>query len=102
MISYRFDEERQFALHYAHQLEDALTLSILESGRVRNRDDAIHLSRFFWRMVDASIADEKAGIELPWDENAEFWTEKLLHTFSGYLQGAGYEAAWDEVSDQQP
>jgi len=102
MIQYKFDEEREFALHYARQLDDKRVLEILQNGRVANRDDAIQLSRFFWKMVDASIAEEQSGDPLPWDENAEFWNEKLLYSFSGYLQRAGFEDAWDEVSDQQP
>ncbi len=55
----------------------------------------------FWKMVDASIEDEENKTKLPWVEGAEFWNEKLMYSFSGYLERSGYESEWDEVSDKQ-
>ncbi len=95
MIKYKFKEELAFAKHYAEKLQDNKALAILESGDVRNKEEAIYLSDYFWRMVDASIEDEKNGVDLPWDENAEFWTEKLMNSISGYLERTGYEDQWD-------
>jgi len=101
MITYRFEEELKFAVYYAQKFEDERLLEILEQGEVKNAGDAILLSEFFWKMVDASIEDEKQNVELPWTESGEFWNEKLLNSLSGYLERAGYEKEWDEVLDKQ-
>lgn len=101
MINYRFDEEKDYLLYYAQRLDDTLTQNILNSGTVASSAEAEHLSRFFWRMVDTSIEDEKQKIQLPWPENAEFWNEKTMRSISGYLERAGYEAIWERVSDEQ-
>jgi len=101
MIEYKFDEEKEYILHYAKKLHDNRTLDILNSGNVNDAEDAIYISQYFWRMVDSSIEDEDAGIELPWPEGAEFWNEKIMNTLSGYLERAGYESEWDSVVDEQ-
>jgi hypothetical protein len=101
MIEYRFKEEQQFAKHYANKLNDKKALKILESGEVADVGEAQHLSNFFWRMVDAAIAEEKAGKSYQWEENAEFWTENLMYSISGYLEKSGYRAVWDAESDKQ-
>lgn len=101
MIEFKFDEEKEYILHYAKKLKDNKALEIINSGEVRNSDDALYLSHFFWEMVDSSIEDEEAEIELPWPEGAEFWNEKIMNSLSGYLDRAGYENEWDSVVDQQ-
>lgn len=101
MIIYKFEEELQYVKLYVNKLEDSTTLRILEESEVRNSFEAVALSEFFLRMVDLSIEDEKKNVELPWKENAEFWNEKLMNSFSGYLEKIGYENEWDEVFDKQ-
>ncbi|MGI9278726.1 MAG: hypothetical protein ACR2PX_03740 [Endozoicomonas sp.] len=101
MITYKFDEEKEYAQYYAKKLVDSLTTEILNRGSVTNSEEARHLSVFFWEMVDASIEDEKREVELPWEEGAEFWNEKLMNSFSGYLECSGYSEEWEEVVDQQ-
>lgn len=101
MIKYRFEEEVQYAKYFAEKLNDAEALKIFELGKVQDKTQATYLSEFFWRMVDASIEEENSGTELPWVEGTEFWNEKLMHSISGYLERAGFEQEWDEVSDKQ-
>ncbi|KEQ17201.1 hypothetical protein [Endozoicomonas numazuensis] len=101
MIVYKFDEEVVYAEYYAKKMEDKRTAEILKRGSVSNTDEARHLSLFFWKMVDASIDDEKKDIQFPWEEGAEFWNEKLMNSFSGYLENSGYENEWEEIVDQQ-
>ncbi len=101
MITYKFDEELQYAVHYANKLNNDKVLKILERGEVKNSNEAASLSEFFWEMVDASIEDEKSEVDLPWIEGAEFWNEKIMNSISGYLERAGYEKEWDKVVDQQ-
>ena len=100
-IIYKFPEEIEFAKHYAEKLNDELTLSILNAGEVKNSAEARHLSMFFWNMVDRSIEDRDNKVHLPWPEGGEFWSEKLLYSFSGYLERAGFEDEWEEISDMQ-
>jgi len=101
MIRYKFEEELVFANFYAKKLNDSKAQHIFEVGEVADKEEAEYLSAFFWRMVDSSIEDEKNGVDLPWDENSEFWTEKLLNSIGGYLERAGYEGEWDKESDRQ-
>ena len=101
MIRYRFNEEPEYLNYYAQSLDDSQTVEILKKGEVANHSEAEHLSRFFWRMVDRSIEDEKQKKKLPWPESAEFWNEKTMRSISGYLERAGYEAIWERVSDEQ-
>lgn len=100
-ITYKFPEELEFAKLYAEKLNDEVALSILESGVVKNQMEARHLSLFFWNMVSKSIEDHKNKVVLPWAEGAEFWSEKLMYSFSGYLERAGFENEWEEISDLQ-
>lgn len=88
-------------MYYAKKLNDDATIKILELGEVKNSNEATHLSEFFWKIVDASIEDEKQDTELPWREGAEFWNEKIMNSLSAYLERAGYEKEWDDVVDQQ-
>lgn len=101
MISYRFDEEKDYLIYFARRLNDNLTQAILEKGTVASSAEAEHLSRFFWQMVDKSIEDEQQKVQLPWPESAEFWNEKTMRSISGYLERAGYESVWEQVSDEQ-
>lgn len=101
MIRYRFSEELEYLNYYAQRLDDTQIIEILKKGEVANRSEAEHLSRFFWRMVDKSIEDEKQNVKLPWPESAEFWNEKSMRSISGYLERAGYETVWEQVSDEQ-
>ncbi|MBI3563288.1 MAG: hypothetical protein HY080_16415 [Gammaproteobacteria bacterium] len=101
MIKYKYDGELLFAKYYANKLKDTKAMEIIESGVVKNIEEAQYLSNYFWRMVDSAIEDEKQEIRLPWGESAEFWTEKLMYSISGYLERSGYEEAWENEADKQ-
>lgn len=101
MIDYQYEEEKEYAIFYARELNRPVILSILNRGYVETKDEAEALSAFFWDMVDKSIQNEKEGIKLKWPEKAEFWNEKLLHTFSGHLEAVGYLEVWDNEVDKQ-
>ena len=100
MIRYKFEEELAYLIYYANKLKNEKILEILKCGEVKRSEEAISLSEFFWHMVDLSIEDEQSGNELPWEEGAEFWNEKIMNSISGYLERAGYEKEWDEVADR--
>jgi hypothetical protein len=97
MIKYRYQEEKIVALFLADVLQDELAKSIIQKGEVANADEATHLSKFFWAMVNKS-AD--GGVELPCEGSAQYWTEKLYNSIGGYLESAWYEARWNEEIDK--
>ncbi len=97
MIRYAYPEEREVALTFARELNDKLAQTILERGSVVSRNEADQLSNFFWHMVELSAA---RTVALPCEGSAQFWTEKLLNSLSGYLNRAGYGASWDEAVDR--
>ena len=55
MIIYSYDEEKLMALFFADILNDSLTRKIIEAGLVANSHEAIHLSKFYWLMIDAAV-----------------------------------------------
>lgn len=101
MIEYQYAEEKDFATYYAKELERPIVLSILSRGFVESKEEAQALSEFFWDMVDKTIELENQGVIQKWSEGSKFWTEKLLQTFSGHLEAAGYSDVWDEEVDKQ-
>ena len=103
MIRYRYDEEKLAALYFADLLNDRLIRKIIEAGEVANSAEAIHLSKFYWRMIDASIIFEKFEKKLPFEGSSVYWCEKLANSLGGYLERAGYEKEWDaEVDNDWP
>lgn len=99
MINFKTDEEKLFVQFYADKIGNELINTIVGSLSVRNSDEAIQLSHFFWDMVDAAIQDEKSKAETPWGQSSEFIAEKVMLAISGYLERAGYETEWGKVSD---
>lgn len=97
MIQYAFEEEKKTALLLAELLNDSKALKIIKKDGVNSNEEARHLSQFFWRMVDITA---QQNIDVPFDESAKYWVEKLYNTFGGYLEKAGYEAIWDEEVDK--
>lgn len=100
MIEYQYKEEKDFAIHYAKELDCTVVLSILHRGFVESREEAQALSKFFWEMVGKSIEYDNQGVDHGWSEGGRFWTEKLLQTFGGHLDAAGYADVWDEEVDK--
>jgi hypothetical protein len=93
----RSEEEKIVVLFFADVLRDDLAKGIIQKGEVANADEATHLSKFFWAMVNKS-AD--GGLELPCEGSSQYWTEKLYNSIGGYLERAGYEAQWNEEIDK--
>ena len=97
MIPYRLPQEKETLLHYADLLNDTMARQIIENNSITNTDEAIHLAQFFWRMVDQSnIEDKKSG------NNSEYILEKIIITLMAYFRSNGYEAEWEQVSDERP
>lgn len=97
MIQYKYPEEKIVAVSFALLLNDETTKTILEKGFVASRNEAIHLSQFFWRMIEKSTDN---NVQLQCDGSSEYWTEKLYNSIGGYLEKAGYAAEWNEEIDK--
>ncbi len=97
MIEYCYDEERIVALFLSKILHDELAKNIIEKGGVSSTEEAVHLSKFFWRMVNISATED---IELPCEGSTQYWTEKLYNSIGAYLENAGYEKEWNEEIDK--
>ncbi len=100
MIMYKFDEELQYAIHYANKLSDREALRILALGEATDADDAIILCKFFWKMVATTIEEKLSSVSQPWAETTESLNNKIKHSFSSYLIQAGYGKEWSELSEQ--
>ncbi|WP_445355688.1 hypothetical protein ACJJI5_04970 [Microbulbifer sp. EKSA008] len=95
MIEYRYPEEKTVALFFAELLQDTVAMDILERGYVTTSEEATHLSKFFWAMVEKSAQEP----ELPCEASPEYSLEKLYNSFGGYLFEKGYEQQWDNEID---
>ncbi|WP_043315914.1 hypothetical protein [Microbulbifer sp. HZ11] len=95
MIEYKYQEEKVVAKFFANLLNDGETLAIIDRGFVSSAEEATHLSKFFWAMVNKSAQ----GVNLPCEGTSEYWTEKLYSTLGGYLERAGYEQQWNDEID---
>ena len=100
MIKYQFPEEKEFILFFAKKASDALVVKIVNEDRIYTKEEAIHFSYFYWKMVDLSIELEKSN-NFPWPEGSEFWCEKVSHSIGGFLNRAGFGNVWDEVANEQ-
>lgn len=97
MIEYRHEEEKVVALFLADLLCDQLARDILNKGYVSSKEEATHLGKFFWRMVNKS-AEGVTG--LPCKGSTQYWTEKLYNSIGGYLENSGYGKEWNEEIDK--
>lgn len=54
MIGYGYEEEKLVALFMADELGDIPAKNILQRGEIATQEEATHLGRFFWAMVNRS------------------------------------------------
>ena len=95
MIKYKFPEEKTIALHYANLMQNIEAKQIVENGFVRDRHQALALTKFYWAMVDKSVKDQGVDLDIVKNEGVEFWMEYIFHTFNGYLVSNGYKSEWN-------
>lgn len=89
------------ALYYADKLMSPNLLEILSAKRnVADREEAIVLAKFYWKMLDASVQDEVNHVEVLGEVGLQFWMERLLNIVGGYLAKIGYEDEWNNICDQ--
>lgn len=100
-IKFTTNEEFEFAHYYANNLNDQLSADILNRGEASNKEEAEHISHFFWSMVDAAIIDEKNQRPSLWSESPQIICEKIMYSLSAHLENDGYSAIWERVSDER-
>ncbi len=96
----RYPHINDLVTHYAQDLKDEETQRILNEG-VKTKEEAIHLSRFVWVMVDQMALDRKAGKVVLGRTNNGDMLPDLNYEISLYLSDAGFEAEWEKVSDEE-
>lgn len=99
MITYRYEQEKAILEHYAAEFSDEKMLKILASGNVSGSSEALHLSEFFWKVVDSLVSDAEHGKSVCGENNLEEWSELIMASLRSYLRNNGYEKEWDEASD---
>ena len=103
MLDFSANDEKAklVALHYANQFNDTDIVELLENQRaVENREEAIKLAEFYWKMLDAFAGDQENSIEVLGEIGLQYWMERLLNIISGYLVNLGYEKEWEKVCDE--
>lgn len=103
MLDFSGNDEyaRLVAIHYANQFNDQASLDIIENRHsIKNKQDVLLFSQFFWKMVDASIKDRDNKLEVLGEIGLKYWMEQLLNIINGHLERIGFEAEWDRISDK--
>lgn len=90
---------KTITLHYANRLNNELAAGVITSeADVTSKEEAKNLANFFWAMVDEAVDDEENGLAIEGYSDLQFWLEKAMHIFSGYIKLQGFAEQWREVS----
>lgn len=65
MVTFKYPEERDIVFYYAGKLANYRSAAIFANEAVIDESAALHISEFFWQMVDSSIARTKEK-NYPW------------------------------------
>lgn len=88
MIEFRIERARQFVADQAQNLGDTRALQLLETG-VQSPDDATHLARLYWAIVDATL-----------DQDVEYLLEQAYSTLHIHCGNNGFDSAWEQQIPQ--
>lgn len=95
MINWKLNEEKEMVIYYANLLNDNETTKIIEHGEITNKEDALHVAEFFWKMVEKS--NEVQYKNSP--DECDFLLEKVINTLMAYFRNSGYEDEWEKFAD---
>ncbi|MGZ0077839.1 hypothetical protein JWZ98_20595 [Methylomonas sp. EFPC1] len=96
MIAYKYPEEKEILMHYAHKLQANGIIEIIDKGYVKNAHEAKLLTAFFWQMVDESVKDAEQGFDAAGHRDLQAYDEYIMNTLRSYLVNAGYEKEWSD------
>jgi hypothetical protein len=92
---------QQVCVHYAKLLRADHLIDIIEcKNSVNSKEEAIELSRFFWKMLETAAEDRDQGVEVLGEKDLQHWMERSMNIISGYLGNIGFEEEWDQISDE--
>jgi hypothetical protein len=88
-------------LHYANQLGNKPLINIIEGkAPVSSSEEALALSRFFWKMLEISAADMNKESIVQGDVDLQYWMRRSMNIISSYLRDLGYKEEWEQVFDE--
>lgn len=95
MINWKLNDEKVMVIFYADLLNDEQTKEIIARSEINNKQEALHLAEFFWKMVEKSneLQYKNDSVE------CEFLLEKIINTLMAYFRNAGYESEWEAFAD---
>lgn len=103
MLDFSGNDQRAqlIAAHYAEKLESIDIQNIINlKNPINSKEQALELSRFYWKMLDAAAYDFEHKAEVLGEVGSQYWMERLLNIISGHLDDIGYEEQWDQASDE--
>ncbi len=98
ILTIRYPHVRELVKHYAIELEDSLTISILDNG-LNNEDEAKHLSLFIWRMIDKMAKDRDNNKLVLGGTNNTSMLPDVSYEMDNFMEEAGFSKIWEEISD---
>ena len=95
---YHYEHVSDFIRYYAKELACSSVIEIMEKG-ILSEQNARTFCDFIPVLLDARLADEKAGKHAPVDIGSAVISD--LHYEAGsFVCDAGYEPIWDAMIDQ--
>ena len=95
------DQAQTLAIHYAKKVNDTFVVKFMSSkAEITTQEEALKVAKAFWEMTDFAINDNDSNVIVDGVSDIEFWMHKLFNKVSGYLQKNGYEAQWDQATDE--
>lgn len=92
---------QQVCLHYADKLSAKGLIDILScKAPITSKEEAVALSKFFWDMLDASAGDRDDGVEVLGERDLQYWMERNMNIFRGYLYKIGFGEEWEKICDE--
>lgn len=90
---------KTITLHYANRLNNELAARVITGeADVTSKEEAENLTYFFWATVDEAVDDEGNDVAIEGYSDLQFWLEKAIHIFSGYIKQQGFAEQWCEVT----
>ncbi|HWV15374.1 MAG TPA: hypothetical protein VN030_08065 [Cellvibrio sp.] len=98
MIEYKYQQEKDFIIHYAIKLERPVVEGIINTGEVHSSRQASALARFFWDMTDEIVKDRQHARVVVGQSDLAAWNEYTFESIRAYLLSSGYQREWDEFA----
>ncbi len=89
------------ALHYSKKLECVLAEQVILGEKdITTAEEAKTFTEFFWQMSDLDAEDYQNDIQVKGGVGLEYWLEKIMNLFIGYLKKLGFQQQWIDESNR--